>query len=222
MLLEIKKWRGIDRWRYDFKFRNRRYRGWLLPVDAMTKRQAMAEITVMKSRLITGEEGYNPCAKKIDVKVIFDEYAEYLKEHKKTTYDRQCYMFDKFKSFHGKETITHADIVNYQKKRLSGGRRWGDGKVKGATVNRELSVARAAFNRGKKTKIWKGDNPFAFFDRYPEQERDRFLSKEELHAVLESSKNWDDEYETLHRKKGWRGYMYDIVLMAILTGRRKQ
>jgi integrase len=222
MLLEIRKYRGINRWHYDFKFKNHRYRGWLLPIDTMTKRQALAEITVIKSKLITEGEGYNPCAKKMDVKVIFDTYEEYFKQHKPATYERQKYMFSRFKFFHGKEAITHADIMNYQKKRLSGGRRWGKGVVKGATVNRELQVCRAAFNRAKRNKIWKGDNPFEFFDKYPEQERDRFLSKGELNALLKSCVKWDTDYEKRYSGKFYRGYMYDIVMMAILTGRRKQ
>ncbi len=222
MLLEVRKLRGINRWYYRLRYLSNEYKGWLMPVDVMNKNQAKAAIADLKANLLVNRTKYDPTPKKIDVKSVFDNYAGYLEEHKPSTWKRLKYMFDRYKFFHGHESIDSTDIKRYQKNRLTGGRRWGDGDVSGSTVNRELEVARAAFNRAIKVdKIWKGENPFQHFDRYEEKERDRFLSVEELNGVIEACRWWDDSYEHRNRKRGWKGYMHDIVMLAIMTGRRK-
>ena len=44
MVVKIKEHKGLKVWYYDFKVNSKRHRGWLDPVDHMTKRQAVAEV----------------------------------------------------------------------------------------------------------------------------------------------------------------------------------
>ena len=84
--------------------------------------------------------------------------------------------------FHGHKTITDGMIKNYQEKRLADG-------VSGSTINRELELAKAAFNRALR-KDQAGVNPFAGFDKFTEVERSRYLTQEELKALLGALKKF--------------------------------
>jgi integrase len=112
-------------------------------------------------------------------------------------------MFKRIAYFHGHKTITDNLIKNYQKKRLSEG-------VSGSTINRELELGKAAFNRAiRKNQV--ATNPFVGFDKFTETERTRYLTQEELKALLGALKKVSN-YKSPH--------LYEIVLTAIYTGMR--
>lgn len=100
----------------------------------------------------------------------------YLQTHKKSSYKTIQYMFKRIAYFHGHKTITDSLIKNYQKKRLADG-------VLGSTINRELELAKAAFNRALRGNQVVA-NPFVRFDKFTEVERTRYLTQEELKALL--------------------------------------
>ena len=140
MKLEAKNKGGIKTWYYDFTLNGKRNRGWLQPVSAMTKRQATIQLRKIKAEIL----GESPPRKltKIKgaslIKLIFDEYEEYLKTHKpRSYYDRMEYIFRNLDSFIKKNRISSADISKYQKLRVFQG-------VSGTTINRELNYCDAS------------------------------------------------------------------------------
>lgn len=213
MQLEIKKKRGISLWWFRFQHDGRNIKGWLQSPDVMSKRQAIAETNKLKANLTLENSGWEANPKKTPIKEIFDDYSAYLKEHKPSTYKNYKYLIPDFRFFYGKDKITFQDIQDFQKKRLADG-------VEGQTVNRQLALARAAVNRGiRVTKKWKEENPFTYWDKHPENERDRYLSKEELVALLLAAKKVSSS-NTTHNNHN--PCIYDIVVLGILTGKRKQ
>lgn len=205
MKLEAKNKVGIKTWYYDFTLSGKRYRGWLQPISNMTKRQANTKLRKIKLEILgdalprvkTKKKGANL------IKLIFDEYEEYLKTHKPKSYcGRMEYMFKNFEFFTKKNRISPADISKYQKLRASQG-------VCGATINRELNFCDAAFNRAVARKLT-SRNPFAGFDKFEEQERTRFLSEEELVRLLRAAADGLDRSP----------HLKDVILTAILTGLR--
>lgn len=209
-MLTITKNNGVNTWYYDFTLRKHRYRGWLLPESAMSRRQAVAELSKIKAAIIVDKSPITQSLKKVTVESVFSSYEAYLKEHKPSTWKRQRYMFKNFKFFHSYAEIATEDVSRYQKKRIRDG-------VSGATVNREVEVARAAFNRSINIdKRWRGDNPFSYVTKYPEEERTRYLSEEELLNLLIACKLHSSPFDkVLHNP-----HLHDIVMLAILTGKR--
>jgi integrase len=207
MKVEIREKHGIKMWYYDFVLNKRRYRGWILPANIINRRQAMVEVEIIKANLINESSIFTDAKKCNNVKTVFLSYESYLKEHKESTWKNFQYIFSSsFTYFYPLRYIEPEDIQAYQRHRKSCG-------VSGATINRELEVARAAFNRAIKMKKWKGENPFLHFDHYPETSRTRFLSPEEIVELLKACRIKTD---------GHCPHLYEVVLVAIFTGMRKQ
>ena len=200
--------KGVLCWHYDFTLEGERKRGWAGPVDGMNRKDAEREVERIKAAwLLLGHEPTTPGNRRSMVKKVLDEYLDYLKEHKATTYVRQKHFFDHLAFFHG-EAVTPDKILAYQKQRREAG-------VSGATINRELQAARSAFNRPGARKHLRGaDNPFATFDSYEEVERTRYLSQDELGRLLKAC--------VVTTPYGHSPHLLEIVLTAILTGWRKQ
>jgi integrase len=194
---------GVKTWYYDFTLRGKRYRGWLLPSNKMTRRQAQVGVKKVKVQILTDSP---PETKKQEVslcKQIFDDYEEYLKTFKPHTYcGRMEYLFRHFEFFTRKNRISCSDITDYQQLRLGQG-------VTGATVNRELNFCHAAFNRAKRKKLI-SHNPFAGFDKFKEHQRTRFLTEVEINRLVTSASKM--EKRSPHLK--------EIILTALLTGLR--
>ena len=178
MGIHIREKRGTKTWYYNMRVEKRRYRGWLLPVSHMTKRKAQEEYDRIRAEHIVN--GSEIAKKATSTKDIFSQHEAYLKIHKQTSYKTIQYMFKRIAYFHGHKPITDSLIKSYQKKRLADG-------VSGATINRELELARTAFNRAiRKDQV--STNPFVGFDKFTEVERTRYLTQEELRALLRASK----------------------------------
>ena len=207
MKLEARNKGGIKTWYYDFTLNGKRHRGWLKPVSSMAKGQANSTLRKLKVEII----GDAPPPKKTKmrgaslIKMIFEEYEEYLKTHKpRSYYGRMEYMFKNFDFFTKKNRISPTDISKYQKTRTGQG-------VCGATINRELNYCDAAFNRAVARNLL-SHNPFSGFDKFEEHERTRFLTEDELVRILRAVADLDSRSP----------YLKDIVLTAILTGLRKR
>jgi len=201
MWIGVSKKHSIKTWYYDFTLKGKRYRGWLEPASTMSKRQANAAVEKIKAKVIL-KGNYSPVPRKVNSKEVFASHKLYLQTYKPETYDRINYMFKRISFFHGK-TITDKEILKYQKLRLSQG-------VSKATVNRELELARTAFNRAiKKRRIT--ENPFLHFDKFPEIERTRYLTKDEISRLLKAASELTNEASP---------HLYGIIVTAIHTGMR--
>jgi len=167
----------------------------------------LADIEKIRAKIVT-EKFASPEKKNISIKDVFNAQADYLKEHKPETWKNYKSFFEKrFKVFHDLDNICSKDIISYQKKRKQEG-------VCGATINRELEAARAAFGRAIKNRTWFGENPFTHFNKYTETWRTRYLSEQELASLLIACKLVSSEKINPH--------LHDIVVLGIVLGKRKQ
>ncbi len=204
MSVEVEKLRGVPTWYYRFRLNGKRYCGWLLPEAAMTKRKAEAEEERIKAKILLDlEMGKARTLKPLSAKQVFESHAEYLKMHRMGTYISYRYLFPHLKFFH-KDAISPQDIMDFKKLRLSQ-------DVSEATVNRELLLGRAAFNRALKQGLVK-ENPFAHFEKFTEAPRTRYLSREEITRLLSAA-------DSISRAKA--SHFKEIVITAMLTGMRK-
>lgn len=206
MLITARKKLGILRWHCDFTL-GKRHRIWLKPCSEQTKRQAKAEIEKIRAKMIT--DGLTSLEEKsLSTRDVLNAQAEYLKEYKPSTWKNYKSFFEKkFKFFHDLDKISSKDIISYQKKRKQEG-------VCGATINRELEAARAAFGRAINNKTWFSKNPFAHFNKYTETGRTRYLSEQEMASLLIACRLVSSEQYNPH--------IHDIVVLGIMLGKRKQ
>ena len=198
--------KGIQWWKYDFWYKDRRYRGWIGAVSELSRRQAVAVFKKVYAKVVTDREDPFKKAPLPQAEKIFEEYNDYLQTHKPNTYRSYKYLSQHPINFFGKMTeISHRDIARYKKEMLH--KRWGKNDqypYSNATINRSLTYCRAAFNKAKISP-----NPFNDFDRYQEKARTRYLTRNELKALLNAT--LESEQPQLH----------GIVLTAIMTGLRK-
>jgi integrase len=194
-----KKYHNIDYWYFDFTCYDKRYRRKIAPCDSTNRVEAKREAMRQKAAIINSD---NEAEKRATCKDVFDNYEKYLKAHKKSTHERLGYFFKHYRYFHSKRfKISAMDIDGYKRKRLLDG-------VSGATINRELQMARTAFNRAIKQDLWNQKNPFKGFDKFQEEERVRYLTPDELLKLIEVCQQSESPY------------LYHTVIIAILTGKR--
>jgi integrase len=194
---------GVLFWAYNIRVGKTRRRGVIGPVAEMTKNQAWVkwrEIQVETSR-VDNEKKAIKKDEPLPPKVIFAQYRDYIRTHRpKTfrTFDDTAKNYEKY--FGRLSEVSAQDIRNYQAYRTKQG-------VSGRTINLELQYCRAAYNRalGKRA-----DHPFQDFDKFEENKRTRFLSADELKRLLEAC------------DKTSNPDLRDIVMVALLTGMRKQ
>ncbi len=80
MKLEVRVKGQVRRWYYDFTLRGKRYRGWLLPAEEMSKRSANSAVNKIKAKILSERfpiSGKGGTGKKL-IKEIFKNYEEYL------------------------------------------------------------------------------------------------------------------------------------------------
>lgn len=202
--MHIRDRKGIKTWYYNVLVDGRRHRGWFLPTAHMTKRQAQTQYDRLRAEIITGAGVMPRKASKrlLDVPGVFQAYLTYLEVHHPSTYASVKFMAKHFRWFYTLEAIEPNDIAEYQKLRRTQG-------AKGATINRELQYARAAFTRAVKLGSV-SRNPFSSFDSFDEHERVRYLSKSEMAALLD------------HAGRSLNPDLRLIIETAISTGMRKR
>lgn len=173
-----RKDRGSNNWYIQYFFQGRRIRERVGPGRRMAERA----LAMRKAEIVQGRfnlEGHSRA-------VLFDEILnDFLKvsETNKRSYKRDLQLGAHLRGFFGGRDVRRiapALIEEYKAKRLSEG-------VKGATVNRELSLMRTCFNwaiKGKKVK----ENPVRQIKFFPEPaHRPRFLDEEEYGRLMAAS-----------------------------------
>ncbi|WP_028314560.1 tyrosine-type recombinase/integrase [Desulfatibacillum aliphaticivorans] len=186
--------KSIPWWYYDFTVKGKRYRGYIGAKSEMNKREAQQRLDEIWARILTSAESPRRRQTSKSPGQVFKEYADYLEMHRPKTWESFRYLKHHFESFfRGKLTISPSDVKRYQKQK------WDEG-LSGPTINRHMFYARAAYN-----KAGVKPNPFDGFDKFDEFPRTRYLSKEELSALMSKA----------------TGVLREIVLTAILTGMRK-
>lgn len=138
-------------------------------------------------------------------KTFKEMMEEYMTEHsmvKKKSWKRDKNSLDHLLPFFGNLTlarVTPAMISRYKSERLKEG-------TKPATLNRELALAKHAFNVAIGEWEWAKLNPFCRVKLERENnERDRILSHDEEQRLLEACPQW----------------LSEIVLFALDTGARE-
>lgn len=193
-------------WYYDFTLNGRRITRSLAPVADYNKRQA----TMLAEKIRADLSYKKKSTKRVpqSIKAVFKGYLDFLQEHKPETWKNYKTFYNANLSYFTKlDEVTIKDIRAYQKKRKAEG-------ASGSTINRELESARAAFNKAIKEKEWADENPFAHFDKHKEVSRERYLTGDELSKLLIACK--------LVASEMYNPHIYEIVLLGILLGRRKQ
>ncbi len=134
----------------------------------------------------------------------FEELMErYLTEHaaRRANRQREQYCVNNLKGFFGNPQlcqVTPKQIVTYKNKRFADG-------VKPATINRELTTLKKAFNLARREWEWCDDNPVCRVSMERENNtRDRWLTAEEEMRLVNAALPWFRE----------------VVIFALNTGMR--
>lgn len=148
--------------------------------------------------------------KKENAKITFPEFAEiYMEEHAKV--EKRSWKEDQSNLKHIKEFFRGKllnQIDSSDVKRYKAARKGQD--LAGATVNRGLALIRKIFNMALEYKrdgkrIFHGENPVKGIEFFEEEQRVRFLTRDEL----------DRLYANLS------GELKQMVVLAVNTGMRK-
>ncbi len=169
--------------------------------ETANKKLAQNVLAMVKVRIIEGKF-FDVLQEK---NRTFDEMMErYMTEHMSKKPSRESFVYFKknlssFFSGYALAEITPNLIVQYKAKRYKNG-------VAPSTINRELSVMKAAFNRSIKEWGWCRDNPVSKVSMEKENnKRDRWMTDEEETLLLSFSLDW----------------LKDIILFALHTGMRR-
>jgi len=140
----------------------------------------------------------------VPLKTVIDDYIRLESEQKKkpSSVARDKDISKHLKKAFGNKGIMELsveDITRYQSKRLE--------KVKGPTINRDLSLLKTVYNWYKKQSGLKIDNPVEAVSFFKENQRDRVLSEEEEQAFFAKGKPL--------------AVMAAIVKLALYTGMRR-
>ena len=196
--------KGIKWWRYEFKYKGKRKKAWMDACSEMTRKEAVDKFKLIYANVVSGNDNFPNQQAPVDPIPIFDEYKKYLKVHRPSTYKSYKYIDHHFVNyFKNKKRITFKIILNYQETMLK-----TESKAKKlfseATINRHLAYCRAAFKRAAVEP-----NPFKDYEKFKEIARTRYLTGDELSALL------GKVIESPNPHLG------PIVLTGILTGLRK-
>lgn len=165
------------------------------------KRLAEAILGKIKVQIIEGRFFEKPEEQPRTFAELMDRY---LAEHaiKQAHYRRQVNMVANLNTFFGNPTlnqITPKVIVAFKNKRYADG-------VKPATINRELTTLKKAFNLARREWEWCQDNPVCRVSMEKEHNtRDRWLSVDEEQRLLDACIPWFRE----------------LVVFAVNTGMRR-
>jgi len=185
-------------WWIDFTHKGRRYR-----FSLQTTQKTVAQIIMkdIEARIAKGEFLGTWRNKPPLFEAFLDEYLEYAKMNKsRKGFEQDYYTSRHLRKFFGGyrlDQITPDLIEQYKRMRVK--------KVKPITVNRDLQVLRAMFNRAVAWGLI-DQNPMKkvqFFKEPPG--RLRYLSKEEIVRLINAA----------------TGYMKVIIILALNTGMRR-
>jgi integrase len=186
-----------DVWWMSFMFEGRQVRR---STGTEDRRLAEAILGKIKCQIVEGR--FFEKAKE-EPRTFFEMMDRFATEHapKQATYPRLLIYVRHLKGFFGNsplDQVTPKRIVEYKNKRYADG-------VKPATINRELTTLKKAFNLARREWEWCSDNPVTRVSMEKENNaRDRWLTRHEQARVLAPAAEW----------------LRDIVIFAVNTGLR--
>ena len=180
-----------------------RYKGRLIRKSTRTTNRRLAEKIHAKvfTELVESDWLGKPLGENLTFRELLSKYErDYLKDlpSGKTCAHYVRGLIDYFGNFTLKD-ITPELIHEFKKMRKAQG-------VKSSTINRQLTIAKRAFNIAIREWGWNVDNPFSKVPAERETtRRDRWLTYEEEEALLNASPQW----------------LRDFITFAIWTGLRE-
>ena len=134
---------------------------------------------------------------------LFDQYMERHAKQRKITWQEDQNQFDRYLGGIANKklsTITRKTIADLHGK---------IGKTAPTAANRLLALLSSVFGRAIEFGLWEGNNPCVAIRKFPEEARDRFLSKDELRRFFEVLEHYSHDIAR------------DTILVALLTGVRR-
>ena len=213
MSLKVSNRYGVKTWQADFTHERQRFRIWLAPVETMTEGEAKAEYSKVYAEVVyKGAHQVKKEGKKnATFREVIEGYIGYLAIYKgeRAAYECESRLRRARRFFRPQATeINQNDIEAYVRMRVKSG-------IAGTTINRELETIKTAYNRAIRLKQ-ATENPFEVFDKFPDVERTRYLTKDEMGRLLAECKVHDETLITCTKMR----YIYDVVSIAITTGMR--
>ncbi len=189
-----------EHWWMSFSHKGRRYR-----FSTGTVNERLAERIYAKVRTDIETDAYFPQMPEHH-KTVAELLEKYFVEHSALKKKPQAHRLDRSLKTHLIKAFGHlimfdvtpAAIAAYKPARRQAG-------ASGATVNRELGMARHAFNLAMKEWQWASRNPFTLVTREKEPKgRDRWLQDEEERRLLAASPAWLREFVEFAVETGLR------------------
>lgn len=173
-------------WYIDYRLNYRRHRECVGPT---TKREAEKALAKRKVQIKEGRFFDKKVRCDLTVEEMVQDYLKYSKDHKQSYKSdvkighRLCGHFGRRKA----RDIVPSDIETYKKKRLSD-RSYRGGLIAKSTVNRELAMLKAMYNRLMKDRRI-DDNPVKYVSMYNEddRQRDRVLTEAEFELLVDTA-----------------------------------
>ena len=134
---------------------------------------------------------------------LFSQYMERHAKVRKRTWQEDQNQFDRYLGAFAKKklsAITRKDVAALHGK---------IGKTAPTAANRLLALLSSVFGRAIEFGLWEGNNPCVAIRKFPEEARDRFLSKDELRRFFEVLEHYSHDIAR------------DTILVALLTGVRR-
>lgn len=166
--------------------------------------KAMAEVVLKKKEVLIAENKHLDIRRtsNLTFRELSEKYIElYLKPNRPNWHTPESFAIKSLNETFGNKRlaeITPMDIEQFRLNRLQ--------SVGKSTVNKNVAILRAMFNKAIEWKLFEGKNPVSGIKFYKlENKRLRYLEKEEINRLINSCE----------------GYLKDIVEFAINTGMRR-
>ncbi len=198
--------KGTGTWYIDFYHEGQRVREKVGREDeGLRRKDAEKALKARMGEIVQGKFNLANSSKSVAFDVMVKHYLEWSKVNKRSYRRDDLSCRNLLKSFSGMslKDISSWHVEKYKSKRLKEG-------MKVATVNRELACLKHIYSKAlewNKTK----ENPVKKVKLFKENNaRVRFLSKDEMEAFLTAC------------KESASPYLYNVVIMALNTGMRRE
>ena len=171
-----------------------------------TVEQARKKAREAKVELAEGRNPNDALRQERQEMTFADLFSQYMERHakvRKRTWQEDQNQFDRYLGAFAKKklsAITRKDVAALHGK---------IGKTAPTAANRLLALLSSVFGRAIEFGLWEGNNPCVAIRKFPEEARDRFLSKDELRRFFEVLEHYSHDIAR------------DTILVALLTGVRR-
>ena len=171
-----------------------------------TVEQARKKCREAKVELAEGRNPNDALRQERQEMTFADLFSQYMERHakvRKRTWQEDQNQFDRYLGAFAKKklsAITRKDVAALHGK---------IGKTAPTAANRLLALLSSVFGRAIEFGLWEGNNPCVGIRKFPEEARDRFLSKDELRRFFEVLEHYSHDIAR------------DTILVALLTGVRR-